>query len=240
MMIHIAICDDDDDQLRNTKNIVEADTCIYENETDIFSAGDELINAVRRSDYRPDIAILDIDMPGRSGIETAEVLNALCPGCAVIFLTAFLSYATDVYETRHCYFVLKSQLKEKIGKAIRKAVDEISSEDRISFRVNGELTALPSSKVVSIERSLKKTIITETDGTVSTTYTKPDEMLAELHSSPIIKVHQSYYVNLDHVRTMNSGCFELDNGKTVPISRSRSKEAKVAFYSYIGAGLSEQ
>ena len=37
------------------------------------------------------------------------------PFCQIIFLSSYLSYATEVYETEHIYFILKSQLHQRIA-----------------------------------------------------------------------------------------------------------------------------
>jgi len=49
--------------------------------------GDEVVAAVR--EHAPDIALLDIEMPGRVGIEAARDLAAALPGCRVVILTTF-------------------------------------------------------------------------------------------------------------------------------------------------------
>lgn len=48
--------------------------------------GDLVLEAVRR--HRPDVALLDVDMPGATGIEAAAELAAAEPGCRVLLLTA--------------------------------------------------------------------------------------------------------------------------------------------------------
>ena len=40
------------------------------------------------ADFDPDIAVVDVSLPGRSGLELVEDLRETCPGLAVLFLTA--------------------------------------------------------------------------------------------------------------------------------------------------------
>lgn len=54
------------------------------------STGEEAIEKAR--EYRPDVAVLDIRMPGLSGIEACRQIIETVPGCKVIMLT---SYAED-------------------------------------------------------------------------------------------------------------------------------------------------
>ncbi|MFH8987105.1 response regulator [Streptomyces sp. NPDC017940] len=50
-------------------------------------AGDEVVRAALTT--RPDVALLDIELPGRSGLEAAADLRAECPECRVVILTTF-------------------------------------------------------------------------------------------------------------------------------------------------------
>ena len=48
--------------------------------------GDQVLPAVEK--YRPDVALLDVDMPGATGIEAAGLVHARFPECKIILLTA--------------------------------------------------------------------------------------------------------------------------------------------------------
>jgi two-component system, NarL family, response regulator DesR len=49
--------------------------------------GDEVVAAVR--EHAPDVALLDIEMPGRDGIEAARELATAAPACRAVILTTF-------------------------------------------------------------------------------------------------------------------------------------------------------
>ncbi|MFT3888837.1 MAG: response regulator transcription factor [Arachnia sp.] len=50
------------------------------------ASGDEALAAARH--HRPDVAVLDLQMPGRSGIEVATALADELPGCACVIVTS--------------------------------------------------------------------------------------------------------------------------------------------------------
>lgn len=229
-MIHIAICDDDSVQIKKTEALIWKAAAGFSPETDLFSDGEELIRAVEHSDYAPDLAVLDIHMPKSNGIDVAKALNRLVPECRIIFLTNFLGYATEVYETRHSYFLLKSELADRIDAALARALEDRSRDLRLSFREGRAIKTVPMAEVLYLERNLKKTFIALRSGQKHCTSLKAAELLKNTEPGQFILCHQSFWVNMEKVTGMTAGGFVLENGEEIPISRSRKKDAKEAFF----------
>ena len=232
-MIHIAICDDDSAQLKKTEKLIMEAIAQYSPEIDRFSDGTELLKAMQNSDYVPDLAVLDIYMPKCSGIEVAKRLNELAPECRIIFLTSYLGYATDVYETRHSYFILKAELTDRIEAALAKALAETTENLRLCFREGRTVKIVPASEVLYLERNLKKTTIALSSGVEHTTPAKAEELLKGVNKGMFVHCHQSYWVNLEKVTSMTADSFILSNGMEIPISRSQKKEVKKAFFAQL-------
>ena len=88
----------------------------------------------------PDVVLLDIRMPGMSGIETAQHLNASDRPPAVIFATAYDEYAIDAFEANAIGYVLKPVRRERLNQAL-----ELADERRnhLCTRSLGELKLIP-------------------------------------------------------------------------------------------------
>jgi two-component system response regulator AlgR len=71
---------------------------------------------------QPDILLLDVRMPGMTGIEVAQHLNLLNEPPAVIFTTAYEEYAVDAFEAEAIGYLLKPIRKEKLERALQHAV----------------------------------------------------------------------------------------------------------------------
>lgn len=69
----------------------------------------------------PDVVLLDVRMPGLTGIEVAQHFNALEQPPAVIFVTAFDEYALEAFEAEAIGYLLKPVRKEKLARALRHA-----------------------------------------------------------------------------------------------------------------------
>lgn len=73
------------------------------------------------STMQPDVVLLDVRMPGISGIEVARHIDSLEDPPAVIFTTAYDSYAVEAFETEAVGYLLKPVRKEKLAHALRHA-----------------------------------------------------------------------------------------------------------------------
>jgi two-component system, NarL family, response regulator DesR len=84
--------------------------------------GDEVLAAAL--DARPDVALLDIEMPGATGLDAAEQLAAELPTCRVLILTTFgrPGYLRRAMEGGASGFVLKDAPASELSSAIRRAL----------------------------------------------------------------------------------------------------------------------
>jgi two-component system response regulator AlgR len=73
------------------------------------------------SAVQPDVVLLDVRMPGISGLEVARHIDSLEDPPAVIFTTAYDQYAVDAFETEAVGYLLKPVRKEKLAHALRHA-----------------------------------------------------------------------------------------------------------------------
>jgi two-component system response regulator DesR len=84
--------------------------------------GDEVLAAAQAVD--PDVALLDIEMPGATGLEALEQLRGALPGCRILILTTFgrPGYLRRAMETGASGFLLKDAPAQELASAIRRAV----------------------------------------------------------------------------------------------------------------------
>jgi two-component system response regulator DesR len=85
------------------------------------SRGDEVLDAARGS--RPDVALLDIEMPGGDGLSAAEALRRELPGVHVLILTTFgrPGYLRRAMAAGAAGYLLKDAPASELASAIRRA-----------------------------------------------------------------------------------------------------------------------
>jgi two-component system, NarL family, response regulator DesR len=86
------------------------------------SRGDEILPAVL--DTLPDVALLDIEMPGGDGLEAAAVLHERLPSCRVVILTTFgrPGYLRRAMESGAAGFLLKDAPASELAKVIHRVM----------------------------------------------------------------------------------------------------------------------
>ncbi|MEV8609956.1 response regulator transcription factor [Amycolatopsis sp. NPDC051373] len=84
--------------------------------------GDQVVDAALAE--QPDVALLDIEMPGLDGLAAAAVLAKKAPGCRVVMLTTFgrAGYLRRAMEAGAVGFVVKDAPAETLAAAIRRVV----------------------------------------------------------------------------------------------------------------------
>jgi two-component system response regulator DesR len=83
------------------------------------SRGDEIVPAARNS--QPDVALLDIELPGGNGLDAASELRTAVPGCLVVIVTTFgrPGYLRRAMDVGARGFLVKDGPVERLADAIR-------------------------------------------------------------------------------------------------------------------------
>jgi DNA-binding LytR/AlgR family response regulator len=85
--------------------------------------GEEAVTAVH--EHEPDLAFLDIRMPGMTGIEAAQQIG---DACHVVFITAYNEYAVDAFEHGAVDYVLKPAESERLAITVDRVKKRIGSK----------------------------------------------------------------------------------------------------------------
>lgn len=72
------------------------------------------------SDYRPDVAFLDIRMPGLNGLEVAAAAAEASPATQVVFTTAYDQYAIDAFERGAVDYLLKPITEARLSATMQR------------------------------------------------------------------------------------------------------------------------
>ena len=86
------------------------------------SQGDQVLPMAKKN--KPDVALLDVEMPGSDGLSAAEALHKNLPTCRIVILTTFgrSGYLRRAMESGAVGFLLKDAPADQLGIAIRRVM----------------------------------------------------------------------------------------------------------------------
>jgi DNA-binding LytR/AlgR family response regulator len=87
--------------------------------------GDEAVELAQR--LKPDFVFLDIRMPGKTGLEAAQVIGPQCPQCHIVFITAYDQYAVEAFERGAVDYVLKPAEPERLRLTVERLKSRLSA-----------------------------------------------------------------------------------------------------------------
>ena len=235
-MLKTAVCDDIPLHLKKAEELVDQ----YMKKRNIrcsitpFSSADDLLLSISEEDYRPDIAVLDIEMPDGSGLELARKINECLPGCRIIFLTAYMNYAPDAYLTDHVWFVTKNRVQEYMEPALDRALKSLEKSDAASegliVHEAGKSRFIPLSEILYISKVARKSVVYCTEDRKYSDTRRPAVLIPEKLKNDFLQCHQGYWVNLKMIRELDHSSFILINGQSIPISRSFRDASRKRFF----------
>lgn len=233
--MHIAVCDDNLDELLHLSSMLED----YKHELDstvtyeAFQSAIELIDTMKVKRF--DLLILDILMPGITGIEAAKEIRGFDREIPIIFLTSSREFAVESYRVGAKDYIIKSLCKDELFPSISKQLAIFKQEETyLTIKTENRIVKLPFSKIVYVEVINRSVNFILTDGQVLKTYGYLTDYEKYLLAYPdFFKSHRSYVVNLRHVTELNKNSFTTMIGIAVPVARAAYSKAKAAYMKYL-------
>lgn len=176
--------------------------------------GNELMTLVEEK--RPQVCFLDVEMPGKSGVECARMIQDMDPTVVLIFATAHDQYMGDAFEVYAFDYLIKPFKVERVMQTLERARDRLMHVDeqplpgltRQPNRIaNGRLmlhhregvSFLNMSDILLVQRENRSTVIYTTgEGRYETSDSLGDTE-AKLDPAVFFRCHKSYIINLNQI-----------------------------------------
>lgn len=216
-MIRIAVCEDSIPvQAQIEDHISEILTdCPVE----VFSSGEELLSFLSREKRRFSLYLMDISLPGISGIETAAAIRERDPYALIIYITDYKEYVYEVFETLPYRFITKPIDKDIFHKAISDAVNYITDRGELfHFHVDRVQYQIPFQEIIYFESNLRRVTL-HTGKEAFSFYGRLRDLSEHLNPMLFVRTHASYLVNMEYIRSIRDAEVLLSTGEHIPVSR---------------------
>jgi two-component system LytT family response regulator/two-component system response regulator LytT len=214
--------------------------------------GPEAVETIVRLD--PDLAFLDIQMPGLSGLEVVRRLQEAGTSASVVFVTAFDHQAVEAFEVHAVDYLLKPVEATRLAQAVsrvrsrRAAAPPLADQlDRL-VRMMAPAAHRPTQVAVKVQEryvlvqadeilyaSVADDSINIVTGQVSGTSNDRtlDELQARLDPATFWRVHRSHLVNINKIKEIvpwfsRNYILRMKDAKAteIPVSRSQTRRLR--------------
>ena len=222
--MRIAICDDNVTFASQVETVILSYNPL-DAETEVFASGQELLTHIEQG-YTAQIYFLDIEMPGIDGIETAQTIRQKDTDALIVYMTQHQEYVYSVFETLPFRFLRKPFTDELVKKTFMECLQHLDiTEKYYFFKANRIQRQLPYSEILYFEGSGRKVHLHGTKENYEF-YERISHVAEVVDDTAFCRVHVSFIINMDAIRSIRETEVLLKDGTVLPISKTYRQEAK--------------
>lgn len=192
----------------------------------VFESAEEALSQVDFDQI--DVVFLDIDMGGMDGISFRRMI-AEVPAC--IFITSHPEYAVESFSVETLDFVVKPISSQRFDECMERLLtflnirqklhlyENLIGMDHVFIREGHTETKVALHDVLYLE-GLKDYTLLVTEGKKHCVLSSIGNLLKELHFNHFVRIHRSFAVRKDLIKSISSREVQLANDMTIPVGRS--------------------
>ncbi|MDR1002336.1 MAG: LytTR family DNA-binding domain-containing protein [Oscillospiraceae bacterium] len=236
-MLKIVICDDQPEMLSFLVNQTREFFSSQKLEFEIseFDDGAE-VAALYSPENKPfDLILLDGKMKKIHGDELARIIRRFDSEAIIIFISSWIEFSIKGYEVKALRFVPKTarKLKKNLRAAFESVMSELTRSKSIPVSLNNGKDYFLSHEIYFIE-VMGRSLFFNLKDEIKTHSGKIKDFEEQLSGRGFVRCHRAYIVNIAKIRKITGDIITLDNGVTIPLSRSKRREVTDEFTRYCG------
>ena len=214
-LISVLIADDDPGMRLILRKKVQA--------TDgFFVAGEAVTGDEAMTLYdklNPQVVFLDVDMPGKTGIECAHLIQDQNPACILIFATGHEEYMGEAFQVYAFDYLVKpfkldrlEQTLDRIADRLRRApaaalpspvpAEPRNAAGRLMLKHRDGVSFIDLADILLVQREERATVIYTADGGRYVLSESLSETEARLNPDVFFRCHKSYIINLKRIKNI--------------------------------------
>lgn len=239
-MIRISICDDRSDQLEKIYSSCKAffdKNPNYIVEISMYENLSQFLDTIERQGGC-DIALLDICMPGISGVSVAKEIRKRKDHTEIVFLITSDEYAVEAFSVNAAHYLLKPFSQKDFDTAMQRVLEKITAVTIKKMGINGEggsVHAINVNDIIYIEsfrngRSVytKEEVYTETKNSLQTLL----DNLEQICPGQFVSPYRGYIINYDAVTSISMNGITLKNNIIIPIKSGSYRKLRDSYFDW--------
>ena len=196
----ILIVDDEELGLSRLKRML---TTLEYSDIHEASNAEEALDTIKDSHF--DLALLDINMPGTSGLELGYELRYHQENIKIIFQTAYSEHALEAFDIGAAGYLVKPFSIDQLRQSIERLnISQQSNSDLRLMSKNGDnYYLLKPEEIYYVKADLSEVMLRTSKG-FSYYAQKISELEKKLQTYNFVRVHRSYLINIDRIKDMET------------------------------------
>ena len=235
-MFKIAVCVDEQPDLGKTYAMLERYAKAHDLEltAEIFDSASALLDAIEDGIYHS-IYLLDIYMPGLSGMSVATELRSRGVRSPIIFVTSTTEHAVEAFGVNATHYLLKPYTEESFDNAMDKAMQSITHhvEKSIVLKVGGDYQNILVDHILYCEAANNYQRLWMKDGAELLVRMTTAELYALLDETGVFhRCGRAYILNLNHIKKVTANSAVLKNGIELSLPHTAITPLRTAFFNH--------
>ncbi|MBN2797192.1 MAG: response regulator transcription factor [Clostridia bacterium] len=187
---------------------------------------------------KPDLVIMDIDMPRLTGIELGKIIREHLPYIELVYVTSHGEYMREAFEVYASDFLEKPYDHDRLAVTLNRIAKKLQIKEKtIEVKSQKNTYNIRVSEIICIEASKRKSIIYLENDTIEVTSAFND-LLNEIDASFIYKSGRSFAINLvkvEGIQPYSRTSYEIkfqNTDVTALLSKSQYDDFKEQLKSY--------
>jgi two-component system, LytTR family, response regulator LytT len=214
--------------------------------------GPEALVAV--AEHAPDVAFLDVQMPGLTGFEVARQMVDREQAPAIVFVTAFDQHAIEAFEVNAVDYLLKpveatrldtavkrvrrryseaQPLSDQLQRIVQLVENRQSRREQVAVKVGERYLLVQAEEIIFASMADESINIVTSHVAGACNYRTLDELQARLDPATFWRVHRSHLVNISKIKEIvpwfsRNYILRMKDAKAteIPVSRSQTRRLR--------------
>lgn len=228
----IAICDDDITFCHKLKEYISEFLSSYHlNDTEIhtFESGEALL----ASQHIYDMAFLDVEMKGLSGIYTGKELKLRNQNIIFFIITAYDDYLDEALRFEAFRYLPKPLDKNRLYRNMRDALYLYNTRNKkVAIETRDAIYTMASSDIIMVKTENRKVTLHTLQGNFISIHNLT-YWINTLEQPPFFQSHKSYIVNLEHIVSFDNSTIHLTENYIAYLTLRKYNEFRRTYLKYL-------